>query len=221
MGHRVHWVGLSAALMIIFAVPSFAGNLYRYHNADGIIVVNWTVPPEYAPYGYEVLNDDGMVIEVVPRELTPEEREDRALSERVANQAKAEEARLQQWDELLLRRYSTVADVEAARDRSLRDLNIRISILKSNRRSLRQKVENYQANIATGEREGLMPQPVELESIEVLKREIVGTEKAIDDRQAEVDKVYGEYALDIERLRLLQDVITLRRNLAAPAANKY
>ena len=220
MGYRQSQLGLVATLCAAFALPAEAGNLYRYRNAEGVVVVNWTVPAEYTRQGYEVLNDDGVVVEVVPRELTPEERKDRALSQRVADQAKAEQERLRLWDESLLRRYSAVEDVEAARDRSLRELKIRISILKSNRRSLRPKVENYQANIADAERNGVAPNEVDLEAIDILKREIVGTEKAIDDRQAEVDKVFAEYALDIERLRQLQDVINLRRNLAAPGSDQ-
>ncbi len=219
MGYRVGLIGLGAVMMAICASPSYASNMYRYINADGVVVVNWAVPAEYAARGYEVLNHDGIVIEVVPRELTPEERKDLALSDGLANQARAEQERLRAWDESLLRRYSAVDDVESARDRSLRDLKIRISILRSNRRSLRQNVENYQANIAEGERAGLSPQPVELESIKVLMREIASTEKAIDDRQVEVDRVYAEYARDIERLRQLQDVISLRRSLTAPASN--
>jgi hypothetical protein len=219
MGYRNSQLGLVAMLCAAFALPAEAGNLYRYRNAEGVVVVNWTVPAEYTRQGYEVLNDDGVVVEVVPRELTAEERKDRALSQRVADQAKAEEERLRLWDESLLRRYSAVEDVEAARDRSLRELKIRISILKSNRRSLRQKVENYQASIADAERDGVAPNEIDLEAIEILKREIVGTEKAIDDRQGEVDRVFAEYALDIERLRQLQDVIALRRNLAAPGSD--
>lgn len=221
MGYRHSQLGLVAMLCAAFALPAEAGNLYRYRyrNAEGVVVVNWTVPAEYTRQGYEVLNDDGVVVEVVPRELTAEERKDRALSQRVADQAKAEEERLRLWDESLLRRYSAVEDVEAARDRSLRELKIRISILKSNRRSLRQKVENYQASIADAERDGVAPNEIDLEAIEILKREIVGTEKAIDDRQTEVDRVFAEYALDIERLRQLQDVIALRRNLAAPGSD--
>ena len=220
MGFKQSQLGLVAILCAIFLLPAEAGNLYRYRNVEGVLVVDWTVPAEYTRHGYEVLNDDGIVVEVVPRELTAEERKDRALSQRIADRAKAEEERLRLWDETLLRRYSAVEDVESARDRSLRELKIRISILKSNRRSLRQKVENYQANIADAERDGVTPSEADLEAIEILKREIIGTKKAIDDRQIEVDRVFAEYALDIERLRQLQDVILLRQNLALPASDE-
>jgi hypothetical protein len=69
-------------------------------------------------------------------------------------------------------RYSTVADIEAARDRALRDLQIRLSILKGNRRSLKQKVENYQAQAADLERRGMQVDVARLRTIEDLQSEI-------------------------------------------------
>ena len=65
-------------------------------------------------------------------------------SRRLEAAASAEQQRLREWDESLLLRYSTVADIEAARERALRDLRIRLSILKGNKRSLKQQAENYQ-----------------------------------------------------------------------------
>ena len=66
----------------------------------------------------EVLNDLGVVIKVVPRELTDEEREVHDARELLEEQARAEEERLRKWDESLLLRYSTVEDIEAARERA-------------------------------------------------------------------------------------------------------
>ncbi len=68
--------------------------------------------------------------------------------------AEAEQERLRQWDESLLLRYSTIEDIEAARSRALSSLLINVSILKSNTRSLKQQVENYQAQAANIERRG-------------------------------------------------------------------
>jgi hypothetical protein len=143
-----------ATLLCLFgALPSVAlgaesQNLYRYTNSEGTTVVDYQVPAEYVANGYEVLDKKGTVIQVVPRELTEAEREVRDAQQLLEDQARAEEQRLREWDESLLLRYSTVADIEAARERALRDLRIRVNILKSNKRSLRQQVENYQAQAA-------------------------------------------------------------------------
>ena len=210
-----------ATLLCLFgALPSVAlgaesQNLYRYTNSEGTTVVDYQVPAEYVANGYEVLDKKGTVIQVVPRELTEAEREVRDAQQTLDDQARAEERRLREWDESLLLRYSTVADIEAARERALRDLRIRVNILKSNKRSLRQQVENYQAQAADIERRGQQVDAERLRAIEDLQDEIAITDRAIVDRQQEIEKVSQAYQQDIERFEMLLDVVELRRSLAA------
>jgi hypothetical protein len=194
-------------------LDSLARELYRYTNDQGNMVVDYQVPPEYVPKGYEILNEKGMVIEVVPRELSEEEKANRDIQVRLEEEAMAEQERLREWDETLLLRYSTIEDIEAARERALSDLRIRVSILKSNKRSLKQQVENYQAQAADQERRG---QPVDVKhvtAIEDLQGEIAITESAIVDRQAEIAQVSSDYEADIERFSMLLEVVELRRSL--------
>ena len=211
---RRFWAG--AILLAVAPTVVTAANLYRYRNDAGVLVVDFHVPAEYTYKGYEVLNESGMVIDVVPRALTEDEKADASSSARLKKEAEAERARLKAWDESLLLRYSSVADIEDARDRALRDLKIRVSILKSNRRSLRQKVENAQARVAEVERSGGNANQTELEDINSLKNEIDVTERQIDERQKQIDEVYASYQADIDRFGLLQDVVELRRNLERP-----
>lgn len=203
-----------ACLLVSFAAD--AGNLYRYVNDRGVTVIDFRVPADYAKKGYEVLNEQGRVIDVVPRQLSEDERSDASTARELAAQAKADKIRLQQWDESLLLRYSTIEDIESARDRSLRDLKIRVSILKSNQRSLRQRVENGQARVAEAERSGRSPSEQDLTAIADLKDEIDYTEKAIADRQVEIERVSDQYQRDIDRFSQLQEVVELRRSLETP-----
>jgi len=159
-----------------------------------------------------------MVIEVIPPELDASQKDDRASQRRRTEAAIAEQERLRRWDESLLRRYSTVEDIEAARDRSLRDLRIRVSILKSNRRSLRQKIENAQARVAEAERLGREPAAIDLELIGETKAEIDAIERAVSDRQQQIAAVNADFQTDIERFRALQEVVTLRRSMESPSA---
>lgn len=209
-----------AALLLcaacLAALPAEAATMYRYRNEAGVVVVDFRLPPEYADQGYEILNEAGIVVEVVPRALTDDERADASSEERQRRDALAEQERLREWDESLLLRYSTVEDIEAARDRSLRDLRIRVSILKSNRRSLRQRVENTQARVAEAERLGRAPQAADLDTIASLKAEIDATERQLDEREVQIEGVVAEYQRDIDRFRLLQDVVELRRSLERP-----
>ena len=177
------------------------------------MVVDYRVPAEYVKGGYEVLNDEGIVVEVVPRELNEEERKARDAEEKRAAEARAEEQRLREWDESLMLRYSTVQDIEAARDRALRDLQIRVSILKSNRRSLKQSVENYQAEAADMERAGIEVDVERLRAIEDLQDEIGVAERAIVEREADIEELRAAYQKDIERFEMLQETVELRRTL--------
>ncbi len=204
-----------AALMVIVssAEAGKSGKMYRYRNHEGNIVVDYQVPVNLVANGYEVLNDEGIVIKVVPRELTAEERKAKDAQEKLEQAADAEQQRLREWDESLLLRYSTVADIEAARERALGSLRIRLSILKGNRRSLKQKVENFQAEAADMERIGISVDLERLRAIETLQQEIGSTERAISDRQQEIEKLENNFQADIERFQMLQEVVEMRRRM--------
>lgn len=200
-----------SSLVVVSA--AHADKLYRYRNTEGNVVVDYRVPAEYVGRGYEVLNNEGVLLKVVPRELTEEEKLAEDAQRKLENEAQAELERLRKWDESLLLRYSTVVDIEAARERALDDLRIRMSILKGNRRSLKQKVENYQAEAAEIERSGREVDERRLQNIRDLQSEISATERAIDDRQRDIEEVSTNFQEDIERFEQLQDMVELRRTL--------
>lgn len=206
------------AILLCFAGAVEARQLYRYRNAEGVVVLGYQVPVDAVAGGYEVLNKDGMVIEVVPRELTAEERKEKDAEERREEEARAEQERLREWDESLLLRYSTVADIEDAKHRALGELQIRMSILRGNRRGLKQKVENYQAQAADLERAGRSVDVERLRTIESLQDEIEATERDIVDRQREIEELEQAYAADIERFNMLREVVELRKSLSTKSA---
>lgn len=201
-------------MLLLGAFSAHAEKLYRYRNSDGNVVVDYQVPAEYVAGGYEVLNDEGVVLRVVPRELTPEEKKEADAQKKLEEAAQAELERLRKWDESLLLRYSTVADIEAARKRALDNLRIRMSILKGNRRSLKQQVENYQVEAAEIERAGMEVDASRLRSISDLQDEISATERAIVDRQKEIEALSATFQEDIERFEQLQDMVELRRAMS-------
>ena len=199
------------ALAICPVVSIAAEFLYRYVNDQGVTVINYSIPPEYVHKGYEILNRDGTVHKVVPKALT---REELANQDGEVYQArvKAEEAeRLRKWDESLLLRYSSIEDIEAARDRAVSELKIRINILKSNKRSLKQQAESNQERAADLERRG-QKVPVDLISvIDGLRSEIAETERAIREREKEIEVVKEGFQRDIDRFALLLDKVEMRR----------
>ena len=218
--------GIAKTLWTSFAVLCFAlalnaqadnnvgQYLYRYVNDAGVTVINYSIPPEYVHKGYEILNRDGSVYKVVPKVMTEEEMADRSTAAYQARVEAEEAERLRKWDESLLLRYSSIEDIEAARDRALSELKIRISILRSNVRSLQSQVESNQRRAADAERRGGNV-PVEVvAAIDGLQSEIVETERAIKDRQREMEVVDQGFQRDIDRFALLLDKVELRQKLS-------
>jgi hypothetical protein len=205
-----------ATLAVVAGAVCAAETLYRYTNDEGVLVIHYTVPPEFVNNGYDVLNTDGSLREVVPRGLTEEERESRAGELETQRQQAEEAERLQIWDDSLMRRYSSIADIEAARDRELRDLDVRISILRSTVRSLKKQVEGNQVRAADIERGGGQVPEAILSAISGLQGEIGETERSIEERLLEVDTVEDEYSKDINRFTELLDKVELRRRYSRP-----
>lgn len=201
-------------LVSLSSAAALSDNLYRYKNDVGGTVVDWHVPAAYAGRGYEVLSPLGEILEVVPRQLSASELNDKDLVERFKRDAAAERARLAEWDRFLLLRYSTVADIDAARDRALRELKIRLSILSSNQRVAVGRLETALATVANVERRGDEPFQKDLDNIDALRQEITAVARAIEEREGQVIAVTEDYGRDRDRFGQLQDVVLLRRSLS-------
>ena len=204
----------SVVMLALLSSYAFSDNLYRYKNDVGGTVVDWHVPAKFAGRGYEVLNSQGQVIEVVPRQLSEGELQNKDLVERLKQDAEVERARLAEWDKFLLLRYSSVDDIDAARERGLRELKIRLSILASNQRVSGSRLESLLARVADTERRGDAPLQQDVDAIAALRTEIASTGRAIEEREAQVLEITRDYRQDRERFEQLQDVVLLRRSLS-------
>ena len=217
--YTVRWLSLLGVIALCsVARPVISADfLYRYVDEEGVTVIDYTIPPQYVQQGYEILNSDGSLHKVVPRTLTADELADQSGDAYRARVAAEEAERLRKWDESLMLRYSSIEDIEAARDRALSELRIRISILRTNVRSLTQQVESNQERAADLERRG-QDVPVELvDAINGLRSEIGETERAITERIREVDVVAAGYQRDIDRFETLLDKVELRRRASSSA----
>lgn len=204
-----------SALMTVLSLPADAKQLYRYLNAEGNIVIDYQVPAELIKNGYEVLGKDGTVLREVPRQLTQQELQDLSDEEKRQKTELEEKERIRKWDESLLLRYSSVEDLDAARERALRELRIRITILRGNARSLKSSVEAEQAKAANVERAGGEVDMSLLDRIDTLQQEIAVIERAIKDRQKEIVEVEKSFQKDIERFEMLTDLVKMRRQKSA------
>jgi chromosome segregation ATPase len=199
------WMLLPLLVILLQAgMSEAASKLYRYTDNKGVTAIDDHVPPEFAKNGYEVLTRDGRIIETVPRQLTGEEGERKRAAE-------AEAKRMEEWDKSLLLRYSSVDDIAAARDRALREFDVRISILRSNLLSIKSQIESEQSKAADLERRGTAVPAALSANIDALKHEIADTEEAVAERLREKENVRAGYQKDIDRFTTLQKLVEFRR----------
>ena len=212
---------LLIALLLLVNLPAQAGNeLYRYLNDKGIPVIDDHVPPEMVSRGYDVIRPDGSLIKRVSRQLSEEELLLRNTDESRARLKEEEQLRLQAWDQSLMLRYSDLDDIAAAQTRAMRDLNIRISILKSNLVAIKSQIEREQQKAADIERRGAKV-PVELSrNVDTLRLEIEDTEQSILVRKQEVESVLASYQRDMDRFKTLLDRVQMRRQQSQSNTSK-
>lgn len=182
---RQEAIRLTLLLSLCCTLPvQAAGELYRYVNDKGVTVLDRQgVPPEFVSKGYQVLNDQGRVIQVVPPAPSPEEMQQRL-------QAKAQATS----DAQLLRLYSSVDDVDRALKRKLGEIDGLISVVRGNLQSLKVQQDNLQSRAADMERAGRTVPDVLVGQIADLKDEQQRLEKDIQryqDTRQQTERTFG------------------------------
>ncbi|MGM8225305.1 hypothetical protein ACSV5M_01895 [Cellvibrio sp. ARAG 10.3] len=165
---------------------------YRYVNEEGVKVINATIPPEYVSKGYEVVSLNGEVIRVVEPSPTGEEAE-RAAEERKLRKQQ------EKADKLLRRRYSSVADIEAAKTRNLQELQGNISILTSNLSNVQAQIVAQQEQAASIERSGRAVGEDLLKNLAALQAEERDIKLQIKQREREYQAASDKFDQDMKR----------------------
>ncbi|MFI2811194.1 MULTISPECIES: hypothetical protein [Microbulbifer] len=175
-------------LLVVLALPALAiakqdGQvLYRYTDENGVQVIDDLVPPRYVAGGYEIITPSGRVLKEVPPELTGA-----ALAE------KKRRLEREKTDRELLKRYSSVADIESARDRKLAIVQQDMAIMRSNIASLGSQIEREEDEAARIQRNGGEVRPERLQRIEDLRTEIEVLEERMALRRKEEKRINAEF----------------------------
>lgn len=177
-------------LGLLLPLSGVAAELYRYVDAKGVTVLSRQgVPPELIGKGYEVLNDQGRVVRVVPPAPTPEE-----YARMQAQKARASS------DAQLLRLYSNLDDVDRARGRKLAELDGLTGVARGNLQSVRTQQANLQSQAADHERAGRqVPEPL-LVQINNLKDEQQRLQRDIARYKEARNQAEADFAADRARL---------------------
>lgn len=177
------------SLSAVLASLATAGELYRYTNDQGVVVLDRQgVPPQHIGKGYEVLNEQGRVV----RSVAPTSREEMQRQLNAQAQAGA--------DERLLRLYASPEDVERAKARKLAELDSVIGIARGNLQSLHTQQANLQSQAAEHERAGRKVPEALIGQLDTLKKEQLRVQRDIE-RYRSV-KLQAERSFEADKARI-------------------
>jgi predicted nucleic acid-binding Zn-ribbon protein len=177
-------------LGLLLPLSGVAAELYRYVDDKGVTVLSRQgVPPEFIGKGYEVLNDQGRVVRVIPPAPTPEE-----YARMQAQKARASS------DTQLLRLYASLDDVDRARERKLAELDGVIGVARGNLQSVRTQQANLQTKAADHERAGHQVPESLLAQINNLKEEQQRLQRDIARYKDARSQAEADFAADRARL---------------------
>ncbi len=192
-------------------------NYYRYKDKDGQVVISNSLPAEVANSGYEIVSPMGNVVEkVLPRKSQDEIAADaKALehqreAERQAEIAKQQAAQQAHKDNILLKSFSSVADITRAKNDKLASIAVLENIVQENLGGLEKQLNDAKTAAATYTAKS---QPIPAS----LQHTITESERQIKDGQAFLERKKAE-KLDIEaKYKMLTDHFL---QLQAVKANK-
>ena len=175
--------------------------MYRYKDDNGRMVISNTVPQEASTRGYEILNNQGRVIDRIAPAPTEEELRQRAEEERRQQEAEAQRER----DKALLRRYRHPDDAVRALHRKVEELEGLIQLKRGNISVLESQLDAEQSRAANLERSGRDIPETTLDKIERLQEQIQDVEAEIAVQDQEIEQIRKRYLEDIERLEIITD----------------
>lgn len=187
---------LLLGLVLGAAAASASDKLYRYHDSEGVLVINHTLPARYVADGYEVLDGRGRLLEVVaPPQPVP--FPDDADGDRLR------QGDLDALDRMLRASYSSSHQIEAARDRRLAQIERQVTLIQATLTQTAGALTRERERAARYERaDDAVPAGI-LNNLKTLRGQRDSTAHSLRIREAELAAVQRQYALYLSRFALL------------------
>ena len=183
-----------------FPAESMAKQLYRYKNLQGNIVLGQSIPPEFVSNGYDIINEQGRLVRIVPAALTLEQILERDKQRELEKQQALAKQKQDIIDHELKQLYSHPNDAVRILKRKIQDIHDVIQVKNNNIDSAQIQILDNEAIAAEQQRMGKpIPQEV-ITKIDQLKKSIAHSKDDISELKDELRKVFYEFDIKIKRL---------------------
>ena len=191
------FLSVNAALLLFLAahgVPALA-TMYKWVDEQGVTHYGDSVPPEYRNRANEELNQRGVVIKKNDAALTPEQIKARDAELAKRKQATEESRR----DAVLLGTYSSAEEIDLARDRNLKQIELVIKDTQAQLKSVEDQLKTTRRNAAAYAHDN-QPVPDGLQGdIQILERRKQDLEVAIVQKRADAEALRARFEEDKKR----------------------
>lgn len=187
-----------------------------WKNDLGIRECGQIVPPEYSQRRIEVINDRGMVVQVIEPPKSPEELEKERKQEQLRKAQEAAKKEQERQDSILLNSYASERDLIIARDSNIKATQGQLDIAENNLKLLQNNLDDLQNRAGNYERSGQKPPSQLIGEINKIKQKIADKQKVIAKRREEKDAMQQRYDNDLARFRKLKGIQT--KSDTAPAS---
>jgi hypothetical protein len=176
---------------------------YRWHDAQGGLHYSDSIPPDVVHLGYDIVNDNGLLVRHVAREQTPAERA--AAEAEAARVAAAKRAADQQTlaDQQLLAAYPNEAELRETHQAKLAQMQQTINTTQQNLRSQEQNLAELLAHAADLERSGKPVLPTLRKRLADQRQSVAGERKEVTHLQAEREAMAKQLGKELQRYRML------------------
>lgn len=195
---------LAIGLSVHAAQVGSGGVRYRWVDAQGLPHFSDSLTDDAIKYGYDVINDQGLVVGHVQKQLSPAERA--AAAKQAAQQEQQRQAQEQRVreDRQLLNAYPDEASFKAAQQDALNSLDQQIKTTEVNLQSQEKALADLLARAAEIERSN-QPVPKFIGDGIAKQRNVVANQRAaLARQQTERDATVQQQAQDLAHYRDLK-----------------
>lgn len=175
-------------------------------NNEGVKECGNSVPPEYAQKGHQELNKSGVVKDEKKRAMTSEELDEQKRLDEIQAEKDKLAAEQKKKDDVLLQTFSSVGDIERARDERLTALEASIKLTEARSEKIQYDLDKRIQTAAAAERNGKAPSESLLSDIDSLKRQLKNNDTFIEGKRAEQQEIKASHAKDIAHFKKLKGI---------------
>ena len=190
--------------LLLASGPIQAKTIKCWINNIGIRECGRSVPPEYSQTRIEIVNERGLVVDVIEAAKTPEELALEKEKEHLRKLREAERKEKARLDAILLNTYTKERDLILARDNNLKAAQGQIDISLGNLRLMQTNLSDLQERAANHERAGREPPEKLVKEITDLSEQIKKKKLHIEKKESDMRELEERYANDLKRFRELK-----------------